>query len=438
MKISTFSLIIFLVLLSIGNSFAGSTDTGNERTYTEQDWGLGASMRVGAIPFATEERTVASFVPLMFYHGKYFYMDGIEGGFKLYDTDKWQFRAMGRLRFFDVPAEYQNQIQGNNVLWGIKARFKPIRFTYTDLELLSDVYGHFISELRLGLDYKTRRFRGELYGEFQFKTSSFNSYYYGLDQTDVGGGTEIAAGLMINYHVLSNLYLFGTGKLSFLDHNVRNLDIINRDLYWQAYLGFGFSNDWDKKKKSVLKSKSYVRLAMGWATPSDLSKIIRFNAVPDSANNHMTSIFYGHPLTDNLFGLPLNFYLHTGFVWHWSNQPYQGNAQEAVLAIKFYYTIPWPIRWKFGAAEGFSYVNKIPFVEKTEMIRKGYKPSNLLNFLDFSLDFNIGDIFGGKQLKKLWIGYGIHHRSAIFEKSQQFGRIKGGSNFQTAYLMWDF
>ena len=433
-KLNPVFLLLLISLLST-NLFA---DGSNWRVYPEQEWGLGASIRVGAIPFATDERTVGSFVPLMFYHGKYFYMDGIEGGFKLYDSKSWQFRAMGRLRFFDIPAEYQNEIQGNNVLWGLKIRYKPIRFTYTDVELLSDVYGHFLSELRLGLAYKTKHFRGQLFGEFQFKTSSFNSYYYGLEQYDVGGGTEIAAGYTINYHVISNLFLFSAGKISLLDKNVRNLDIINRDLYWQAYFGFGFSNDWNKEKKPALKNKAYVRMAVGWATPSDLSKIIRFNAEPDSANNHMTSIFYGYPLTDNLFGLPLDFYLHSGFVWHWSNQPYQGNAQEVVLAIKFYATIPWPIRWRFGAAEGLSYVNNIPFVEKTEMERKGYKPSNLLNFLDFSLDLNIGDITGGDFMKRLWIGYGIHHRSAIFETAQQFGRIKGGSNFQTGYLSWEF
>jgi outer membrane protein len=71
------------------------------------------------------------------------------------------------------------------------------------------------------------------------------------------------------------------------------------------------------------------------------------------------------------------------------------------------------------------------------MQRKGYRPSNLLNFLDFSLDFNIGDIFGGNELKRWWLGYSIHHRSAIFESAQQFGRISGGSNFQTVYLQYD-
>ncbi len=176
-------------------------------------------------------------------------------------------------------------------------------------------------------------------------------------------------------------------------------------------------------------------MAQGWATPSNLSNILKFDAERDTFNNQLTSVFYGHPLTDEFFGLPIHFYLTSGFIWHWKSSV-QPHSQEMVLAIKLFYTIPWPIRWRLGAAEGFSYVNKIPYVEAKEMEKKEYRPSNLLNFLDFSLDLNIGDIFGGKDLARLWLGYGIHHRSAIFETAAHFGRISGGSNYQTIYLQW--
>jgi len=425
---------VVLILITL---LASTLMADGEKEYIEQDWGLGVTMRTATIPFATSERTVASFVPLMFYNGERFFLRGIEGGYRFYTSDLWQISAMGRLRFFDIPKDIQNEVQGNNILWGGKVRYKPIRFSYADFELLSDWMGHFLSNIRLGMDYKTKRLRLEAFGELQIKSKSFNSYYFGIDQYDVNAGMEISAGFIANYHVFRNLFLFGAGKVSFLDKPVRNLEIINRDVYGQVYLGFGFSNDRDRVRTTVLKSKAYLRLAHGWATPTDLAHIIRFDAKKDTNNNQMTSIFYGHPLTDNLFGIPLDFYITSGFVWHWKSAV-QDHAQEAVVAIKFYYTIPWPIRWKLGAAEGLSWVNKIPFVEKSELEKKGYKTSKLLNYLNFSLDLNIGDIFGGDQMKRLWLGYSIHHRSAIFESAQQFGRISGGSNFQCAHLQWDF
>lgn len=53
-----------------------------------------------------------------------------------------------------------------------------------------------------------------------------------------------------------------------------------------------------------------------------------------------------------------------------------------------------------------------------------------------TLDVNMGDITGAKGLQQLWLGYAIHHRSAIFESSSLFGRSKGGSNYNSVYLQW--
>ena len=101
-------------------------------------------------------------------------------------------------------------------------------------------------------------------------------------------------------------------------------------------------------------------------------------------------------------------------------------------------TIPLPLRIKLGAAEGLSWVNEIPSVERNNLEQKGYKPSQLLNYLDFSVDLSLGDIIRTNFMKPLWLGYYIHHRSAIFETAQQFGRIKGGSNFQSIALTYEF
>jgi outer membrane protein len=95
--------------------------------------------------------------------------------------------------------------------------------------------------------------------------------------------------------------------------------------------------------------------------------------------------------------------------------------------------------WAVGAAFRTA---TIPYVEDTELRAKGYEPIQLLNYLNFSADLNLGDLFGwiGNRdtLERLWLGYDIHHRSAIFELAQQFGRIKGGSKVQMVYLQYDF
>ena len=77
-------------------------------------------------------------------------------------------------------------------------------------------------------------------------------------------------------------------------------------------------------------------------------------------------------------------------------------------------------------------------MEQREMDKKGYRSSNLLNFIDLSIDLNVGDLFNANSMRELWFGYSLHHRSAIFETSSAFGRIKGGSNFNTLYLQYHF
>ncbi len=71
------------------------------------------------------------------------------------------------------------------------------------------------------------------------------------------------------------------------------------------------------------------------------------------------------------------------------------------------------------------------------MDENGYDESLLMNYLDFSLDFNVGDLLHVKGMESIWAGVAIHHRSSIFETASQFGRIKGGSNYPSIYLQFD-
>jgi outer membrane protein len=403
----------------------------------EPRWAVGAAMRSATIPFASDDRTVATFIPFVYYDQKtIFYFRGLEGGAYLWKPGDWKFSAMGRLRFFDIPRDYQNEIQGDTGMFGLQARYTSFGPWHLDFEVLSDLKGHEIVNARLGGIWEDRRWTLRAYGQAQYKTSKFNSYYFGLDQEHVGSGVELGFGASILYSVASNFFLFGRAETSLLDKAARNVSFVNRDLTAQVFVGAGFKNDRSRTTPSVQKSKRYIRLAHGWVTPSSLADILNFKAESDPDNHQMTSVFYGHPLSDTLVGLPLQVFFHSGFGWHWKNQ--KESVQEFIVSVKLYYTIPLPVRLRLGAAEGWSWVTDIPYVENTQLRGKGYEPSQLLNFLDFSVDLNLGDIFGGKTLEGTWLGYDIHHRSAIFESAQQFGRIKGGSNVQMVYLQYDF
>ena len=97
-----------------------------------------------------------------------------------------------------------------------------------------------------------------------------------------------------------------------------------------------------------------------------------------------------------------------------------------MLAFKLYWNLEWPIHWRLGGAEGISYARDVTNLEQRNMDKNGYRESNLMNYLDVSLDLNLGDLFNTNAIRDLWFGYSPHHRSSIFETSSAFGRIRGG------------
>ena len=417
-------------------SFLISITLYAEETHTEHDWGLGVVVRTASIPYATDETSVSSFIPMMFYQDELFFLNGLEGGIKFFENDDWRFSALSRVRFVDIPEQYQNQFKGATADFGLQSRYEVQDDQYLDLELMQDVDSYKHANLRYSMVFDEGSWEVEPYAALRYKSADFNRHYYALEQQAIGGGIDGAVGLRLKYHVTSNLYLLGSAQTRWLDPNARATPVVTDNTENEISLGVGFFNDKTERKKKALRISPYIRAAHGWATPSNLNDILTGNTEKDSYNNQLSSLFYGHPLTDELFGLPLEIYLTPGFVWHWSSEV-QSSTQEYVLAIKAYYTFELPVRFRLGVAEGLSYIRDIAYIEKTELEKKGYEPSNLLNYLDFSLDMHLGDIFG-RNLDNFWLGYSIHHRSAIFESAAHFGRIKGGSNYNSVYLQWHF
>ncbi len=432
--------IIFVLTMMLSTySFGFDTDI-KKKVFAEQTWGIGVLVRNAEIPFNTEADNVTSFVPMMFYQGETFFIRGIEGGAHLYQQSDWQVNAMARMRFFDIPAEFQNQVQGDTIDLGLQLRRTTGKNSFLDVELFSDLEGNPYGNVSKSWYFQHNSWEFIPKLSARYKSASFNSHYFALEELSdqrIGAGIELNANLEARYHVSSNFYLLGSIGATALDSNAYNADIVEQRWQSEAYLGFAFFNDITKEKKADLDNHGYLRVAHGWATPSNIGDILAGDTVKDEYNNQLTSIFYGLPLTDQLFSLPLDMYLTTGFVWHW-NSEVQSSEQEYVLAIKAYYTISWPVRWRIGLAEGLSYVSDVTYIERIEMEEKGYRPSELMNSIDFTLDINLGDVFNVNALKETWLGYSIHHRSSIFEKASQFGRIKGGSNYNSVYLQFDF
>jgi len=431
------SILIITVLVAAFTGSGWCDEATSHKKWQEQNWGIAAGLRLARIPFDTEEDTVTNFIPQLFFENDLIFLRGLEGGIKITGDEVWQLNALGRLRYFDIPKSFQNEIQEDTVDLGVQVRYLPGAHVFVELELLSDPNFRLHSNVRTGLELENGDLEWSPYLNFNVNSSDFNDHYYGLDREDIGAGIDISAGIKAQYHLVSNLYLIGSYQLTVLDHHVRESRFVDKDFLDETFFGIKISNEDTKSRRKTLRNTPYIRVAHGWGTPSSLGEIISGHTENDPYNNQLTSVFYGHPLTDELFGLPLDIYLTPGVVWHWSSEV-QPSSQEYVVAIKAYYTFTWPISWRFGAAEGASYISRVTYIEESELNNKGYEVSKLMNYLDFTLDISLGELFRTKDLNGLWLGYSIHHRSSIFEAASHFGRIKGGSNYNTVYLQWHF
>lgn len=443
MRHLVFGLILTVLLTGIGQAQGADQDPSPAVSDTaltrgkDPYWaGIGV-MRGAVVPFDAEEQTVSSFIPLVFYdNDEYFFFRGLEGGVTFLRPGAWKISALARLRFYDIPQEPQYP-QWNSVgLVGGQLRYLSAGPWHFDLDVLSDLHGRQAVFLRAGIQRQRRKLTLSAFLQAQFKTSAFNSHFYGLNRETVGAGVEFNAGATINYSLVSNFMLYGRLEATLFDSPVRDVTFVKRDATATAYLGIGLRENPTLTTPPVQKTRPYIRLAQGRVSTSSLADILSLKGVDDPDDNRMTSLFYGHPLSDRLLGTPIQVFFTGGVGYHWPVM--KQSIWEFILGLKIYYSIPLPVRLRVGVGDGWSWVSDIPFVENYELREKGYEPNRLMNYLDFSLDLNLGDIFGGDTLDRMWFGYAIHHRSAVFGSAEQFGYSKGGSNVQTLTLQYHY
>jgi len=413
-----------------------------EHNVTEPlDWGLGMVIRTGSVPFnnpaIVTPDTVTSAVPMLYFKSDYIYMDGFEGGFKYEINKDWRVALITRLRFSDIPKDFQNEFQSTTYDFGPQLRYKFNQDNFLDLEVMTHIKGHNYANLSYKGDFNTGGFEIKPYLTFRAKSSGFNSLYYAIEPVSgqkIQGGIDTTLGIDTKYHLVSNLYLLAGADVTILDKAAKDARAVDKGYEYGVYAGLGLFKEPPKDSHRSISTKPYIRIAHNWATHYDLDQIIGGSFARDEYHHQLTSVFYGHPLTDNLLGLPIEVYLTPGFALHHRSEV-QGILREYDIGFKAYYTIPLPIRIRLGAAEGLSYINEVSWIERTDLIEDGDQaPSKLLNYLDFSVGVNLGDLFFNKSMEEVWLGYNIHHRSGIFSESAQFGRVNGGSNYPGVYV----
>ena len=97
---------------------------------------------------------------------------------------------------------------------------------------------------------------------------------------------------------------------------------------------------------------------------------------------------------------------------------------------------PWTSKelFRYGFGFGFSYADKVPYVEQVKQEKRFENTSHFLNYLEWTADIPLDLMFESKVTRNCFVGVTVVHRSGIFETSDILGEVFGGADWYTLHL----
>jgi outer membrane protein len=434
-----------------------STDHINDLIDQPGGAGLGFVIRTEISPYK-DSGNRSDLLPLYLYEGEHFYLSADRLGFKLYqdDTQRWDVYITQRLEGF--PHE-----QAHGVLEGMDLRTTTgdlavsyaNKFSWGTLRaaVLHDItaisHG---TEVRLGYSYDWRFSRWVLRPDFtlSFRDANLNNYYYGVKESEAtptrpfyepGGGINATLGIYATYALTRNTRLITGLSATYLDSGIRKSPIVRDAIQPAVYLGAVYDfGSYHNVALSDDSSPTYLKIFYGRSAGPGchLVKIMTLSCISLDNDNRtdIAGVQIGKPFVRRFLDWPLDFTGYLGLTYHDDRGLATSGPQVDIYMKAFFYGFPWN-RWvetRLGFGFGVSYAANVPYTEISSQERRERETSRLLNYLDPSIDVNVGDIFRSKALSRTYFGFGVSHRSGIFASSRVLGNVDGGSNYIYTYI----
>jgi outer membrane protein len=177
------------------------------------------------------------------------------------------------------------------------------------------------------------------------------------------------------------------------------------------------------------------RVLYGKSTSSDLSEILTGNVGNYSHDFYVLALEGGYLLREADDAFPLDIYVKAGLSYF--DEAIYSDVYEGLIYIKLFYNLDFlDNRVRLGLGEGFSYTSDILMSEYIDTLEKNDATSQFLNYLDLSVDVDLGMLFDYKPLENTALGFAIKHRSGVFGLINNVSH--GGSNYNSIYIEKNF
>jgi MipA family protein len=413
--------------------------------------GLGVAMRTQRSPYEGAG-TRYDLLPLYLYEGERVYLRSTRVGLKLWEASKHQIALILEQRLEGFPADDVPEslagMEGRDetVDFGLTYRYRA-RWGTLQAELVHDVTGESNgTELRLGYYFDWMRGRLVLRPSAMLgaRSANLNDYYYGVRPEEATGSRpayspgadfELWVGVHASYRLLESWRVLASLGLLLAGREVRDSPIVRDGVEPTALLGVAY----DFKREQMPSREGwpfYLKVLYGQSTGCILADIATFGctAIDTGDRTDIAAVEVGIPFAQRVGGWPLDFVGYVGALRHLERNLQPDFWQLNAYMKAFYYGFPWShrVRTRIGLGAGLSLAERVPHAEAGKRVPRDERTSELLNYLDPTIDINLGDLL--RPRRELYLGLGVSHRSGIFGASQTLGNVSGGSNYIYTYI----
>ncbi len=418
---------------------------------------MGAIVRMERSPYAGAGNR-RDFIPMYMYEGDLVFLRSNSVGLKFGPSRERRIEVFLRHRFEgspwdDIPPALDGMARREpGIDFGIGGRWGGA-WGIAYAELLQDAStASEGSELRLGYKYPWRRGRLAAwpYAFLALRSSELNNYYYGVRpgearpgrpayeaQSGIGGELGITG----TYQLEGRWRLFAGAALNWLPGTAADSPIVARRVQPSFMLGALYdlspqTDPWSSDRPLL------VRAYYGQSSDCDAVPIatLRCTSTHTQDKTDIVGLDVGRPFITGLNDWPVDLAGFVGIIRHKEKGLQQDFWQINVYLKAWYYGFPWSerLRTRIGLGLGLAFAEEVPFTERRDQAARGRGTSKLLQTLDPTIDFSLGDLIGSRRWHDTYVGAGVSHRSGIFGTSQLLRNVDGGSSYIYGYLETSF
>ena len=308
------------------------------------------------------------------------------------------------------------------------------------------------SEVRLGYKYPWRSGRLWIrpYASLGLRSSELNDYYYGVRDVEASAarpayqahaGVFPELGMLAAYRLTERWRLLAGWSAMRLPGTVARSPIVEHRTVHSLSLGAMYDlspevDAWPEHRPLI------ARLFYGNSSGCDVVPIatLRCTSTHTQDKTDILGFDFGRPFITRLNDWPVDIAGFVGVIRH-KEKGLQDDFWQINAYLKaYFYGFPWDarLRTRLGLGVGLSYAERVPLAEQRSQARRARRTSKLLQTLDPTVDFSLGDLLLVKRLRETYLGMGVSHRSGIFGTAQLLGNVDGGSNYIYAYVESSF